>query len=185
MKVIKPLRLSVLNRPYRWQEKNHLGVSVLALADMGNPPHLRPESELWQLAENELKTSGGVVDLAIPKACAEFLATGYAYTQHQEDKTACAVRIQVEQREKTLVAFGERHWVNNTPSSPSLFNKCVWTGAVHSVGQNTPKIRMGSAPVQRHLKIRKFTACPISNHYIIASPLRARNQSLRAWVRWI
>lgn len=123
MKVIKPLRLSVLNRPYRWQEKNHLGVSVLALADMGNPPHLRPESELWQLAENELKTSGGVVDLAIPKACAEFLATGYAYTQHQEDKTACAVRIQVEQREKTLVAFGERHWVNNTPSSPLPFQQ--------------------------------------------------------------
>ncbi|KEY59008.1 DUF2169 domain-containing protein [Serratia sp. DD3] len=123
MKIIKPLRLSVLSRPYRWQEKNYLGVSVLALADMGSTPRLRPEPELWQLAEKELQTSGGVIDLAIPKACAEFLATGYAYTQHQQDKTACAVRIQVEQREKTLIAFGERHWVNNTPSSPLPFQQ--------------------------------------------------------------
>lgn len=123
MKVIKPLRLSVLHRPYRWQENNYLGVSVLALADMGSAPRLRPEPELWQLAESELKTSGGVIDLAIPKTCAEFLATGYAYTHHQEEKTACAVRIEVEQREKTLVAFGERHWVNNTPSSPLPFQQ--------------------------------------------------------------
>ncbi|MHA7848347.1 DUF2169 family type VI secretion system accessory protein [Serratia sp. D1N4] len=123
MKVIKPLRLSILNRPYRWQEKNYLGVSVLALADMGSTPRLRPEPELWQLAEKELQTSGGIVDLAIPKACAEFLATGYAYTHHQAEKTACAVKIQLEQREKTLVAFGERHWINNTPSSPLPFQQ--------------------------------------------------------------
>ena len=31
MKIIKPLRLSVLHRPFRWQGKNHLGVSVMAL----------------------------------------------------------------------------------------------------------------------------------------------------------
>ncbi|AHG20859.1 pentapeptide repeat [Chania multitudinisentens RB-25] len=123
MKVIKPLRLSILNRPYRWQEKNYLGVSVLALADMGSAPRLRPEPELWQLAEAELRTSGGIIDLAIPKACAEFLATGYAYTHHQAEKTACAVKIQLEQREKTLVAFGERHWVNNAPSSPLPFQQ--------------------------------------------------------------
>ncbi len=78
MKIIKPLRLSVLNRPFRWQGKNYLGVSVLALADMGPNPQLRPEMELWQLAADELQTSGGVVDMAIPKVRAEFLATGFA-----------------------------------------------------------------------------------------------------------
>ncbi len=35
MKIIKILRLSVLNRPFHWQGKNHLGVTVLALTDMG------------------------------------------------------------------------------------------------------------------------------------------------------
>lgn len=37
MKVVKPLRLSALHRPFSWQGQNHLGVSVLALADMGLP----------------------------------------------------------------------------------------------------------------------------------------------------
>ncbi|MCW0310953.1 hypothetical protein NB694_000753 [Pantoea ananatis] len=72
MKIIKPLRLSVLNRPFRWQGKNHLGVTVLALADMSDNPKLRPEMELWQLAASELQTSGGVLDLAIPKVVLSF-----------------------------------------------------------------------------------------------------------------
>ena len=67
MKIIKPLRLSVLNRPFRWQGKNYLGISVIALTDMGENPQLRPEMELWQLAANELKSSGGVIDMAMPK----------------------------------------------------------------------------------------------------------------------
>ncbi|MGR2600092.1 DUF2169 family type VI secretion system accessory protein, partial [Salmonella enterica] len=54
MKVVKPLRLSALHRPFSWQGQNHLGVSILALADMGASPRLRPEPELWQLAADEL-----------------------------------------------------------------------------------------------------------------------------------
>ncbi|WP_368925902.1 DUF2169 family type VI secretion system accessory protein [Serratia marcescens] len=121
MKVVKPLRLSALHRPFSWQGQNHLGVSILALADMGASPRLRPEPELWQLAADELTLSGGVLDLAIPKACAEFLATGNAYTHHQQDKTACAVKIQLDSLEKTLVVFGDRHWINDRPSSPLPF----------------------------------------------------------------
>lgn len=86
MKIVKPLRLSVLNRPFRWEGKNYLGVSVIALADMGPSPKLRPEVELWQLAASELQTSGGIIDMAIPKVRAEFLATGHAYTHHQQEK---------------------------------------------------------------------------------------------------
>lgn len=121
MKVVKPLRLSALHRPFSWQGQNHLGVSVLALADMGASPRLRPEPELWQLAAEELTLSGGVLDTAIPKACAEFLATGNAYTHHQQDKTACAVKIQLDSLEKTLVVFGDRHWINDRPSTPLPF----------------------------------------------------------------
>ncbi|MFD1200031.1 DUF2169 domain-containing protein [Brucella gallinifaecis] len=123
MKTVKPLRLSVLHRPYHWQGLDHLGVSILALADMGEASRLRPEHELWQLASEELALDGGVLDLAFPKACAEFLATGYAYTHHQADKTACAVKIQVDTLEKTLVAIGDRHWVNDRASAPLPFDE--------------------------------------------------------------
>lgn len=123
MKVIKPLRLSVLNRPFRLQGKNHLGVSVLALADMGKNPQLRPEMELWQLAGDELQASGGVLDMAMPKARAEFLATGYAYSHHQQDKTACAARIDVENLSKTLAIFGDRYWSGSKPTAPKTFEQ--------------------------------------------------------------
>ncbi|MDC9596167.1 DUF2169 family type VI secretion system accessory protein [Xenorhabdus anantnagensis] len=123
MKIIKPLRLSVLYRPYRWLQKNHLGISIMALADMGPTPCLRPEAELWQLAENELKNCNGIIDLAMPKSCAEFLATGYAYTHHQTDKTACAARIQIDQLDKTLAAFGDRYWIDDSPSKPQPFEQ--------------------------------------------------------------
>ncbi|MDC9592084.1 DUF2169 family type VI secretion system accessory protein [Xenorhabdus sp. IM139775] len=123
MKIIKPLRLSLLHRPYRWLQHNYLGVSIMALADMGATPRLRPEPELWQLADAELKTCNGIIDLAMPKSSAEFLATGYAYTHHQTDKTACCARIQVEELDKTLMVSGDRHWVNDRPSQPQKFEQ--------------------------------------------------------------
>jgi len=123
MKIIKPLRLSVLNRPFRLQGQNHLGVSVLALADMSANPQLRPEVELWQLAANELQTSGGVLDMAIPKARAEYLATGYAWTNHHQDKTACAVRIEVGELSKTLAVTGDRYWAGSRPTAAKPFEQ--------------------------------------------------------------
>ncbi|CDG17600.1 DUF2169 family type VI secretion system accessory protein [Xenorhabdus doucetiae] len=123
MQIIKPLRLSLLHRPYRWLQHNYLGVSIMALTDMSATPRLRPEPELWQLTEAELKTCNGIIDLAMPKSSAEFLATGYAYTHHQTDKTACCARIQVEQLDKTLMVSGDRHWVGDKPSEPQKFGQ--------------------------------------------------------------
>lgn len=136
MKIIKPLRLSVLNRPFRLQGQNHLGVSVMALADMSASPQLRPEVELWQLAASELQTSGGVLDMAIPKARAEFLATGYAYTQHHQDKTTCAVRIEVDNLVKTLAVTGDRYWAGSRPTAPQPFEqmRLDWSRAFGGAG---------------------------------------------------
>lgn len=180
MKVVKPLRLSTLHRPYRWQGENYLGVSVLALADMGASPRLRPEPELWQLASEELALSGGVLDLAFPKACAEFLATGYAYTHHQADKTACAVKIQLDTLEKTLVVFGDRHWINDRPSSPLPFDEMrldwsrafggpQWVENPHGLGANPETCPRGSRcplpniePLHNRLSSPRQTPLPVS-----------------------
>ncbi|SDD81365.1 DUF2169 family type VI secretion system accessory protein [Paraburkholderia lycopersici] len=111
MRVIKPLRLGVLSRPYRWQGEYRLGVSILALSSMGAHPQLRPEPELWELAGAELAASDRIVDLAYSKHYPEFLATGYAYTLSQKDATQCEVSVQVEALRKTLIVSGERHWL--------------------------------------------------------------------------
>ncbi|MDF7785486.1 DUF2169 domain-containing protein [Pantoea stewartii subsp. indologenes] len=148
MKIIKPLRLSVLNRPFRWQGKNHLGVTVLALADMSDNPKLRPEMELWQLAASELQTSGGVLDMAIPKVCAEFLATGNVYTHHQIDKTACAAKIEVDTLSKSLAVFGDRYWVGNNITAPQPFEqmRLDWSRAFGGEGHDENPYGIGIHP---------------------------------------
>ncbi|PHM45631.1 pentapeptide repeat-containing protein [Xenorhabdus mauleonii] len=148
MKTIKPLRLSVLNRPYRWQQNNYLGVSITALVDMGKNPRLRPEPEIWQLAESELKTCNGIIDLAMPKSYAEFLATGYAYTHHQTEKTTCAARIQIEELDKTLVAFGDRHWIDDAPSEPQVFEqmRLDWSRAFGGKNYEENPLGIGFTP---------------------------------------
>ncbi|ELY3459242.1 DUF2169 domain-containing protein [Cronobacter sakazakii] len=148
MKIVKPLRLSVLNRPFRWEGKNYLGVSVIALADMGPSPKLRPEVELWQLAASELQTSGGIIDMAIPKVRAEFLATGHAYTHHQQEKTACAVRIDVENLSKSLAVFGDRYWAGSRMTMPRPFDemRLDWSRAYGGEGYEENPHGVGFRP---------------------------------------
>ncbi|WP_413739778.1 DUF2169 domain-containing protein [Sodalis sp. RH14] len=152
MNIIKPLRLGVLHRPWRWLGQNQLGVSVLALADMGPAPRLRPEPELWQLAARELAGDGGLLDLAIPKACAEFLATGYAYTRHQRQNNACMVKIQVDALEKSLMVFGERFWVSGRPTEALPFARLRldWQNAFGGENDTRNPRGLGAHPVERN-----------------------------------
>lgn len=128
MKTIKPFRLSLLTRPYRWQRADTLGVAVMALATLDDAPRLMPEQELWKLAGEE---TSGILDLGVPKACAEFLVSGYAYTQHQADKTACGVRVRVGELDKSLLVFGDRYWLDGRATPPAPFERMHvdWTRA--------------------------------------------------------
>ncbi|KGD72598.1 hypothetical protein HA49_18070 [Tatumella morbirosei] len=115
MKIIKPLRMSCLQRPYRWQQQDYLGIAALTLLDMGAQPGLFSEQDLWKMLPQQLQSPDGVPDMAIPKACAEFLASGYAWTRHQPDKTRCCATIEVGSLRKQLVVSGDRVWRDNRP----------------------------------------------------------------------
>src|SRR3546814_14519246 len=91
MKIVKPLRLGVMSRPYTMQRRSKLGLSVLALASLSEPALLQPEADLWTLA-GEALGDDGVLDLGVPKPCAEFLVSGSAYTVHQPERPACVPR---------------------------------------------------------------------------------------------
>lgn len=100
MQIIKPSHLSLLSRPYRWQQQDYLGVAVIALLDMAPQPALRDEQTLWQRVSEVLHSPDGVLDMAIPKQCAEFLASGYGYAA--ADQPECEVGIQVAELRKQL-----------------------------------------------------------------------------------
>ncbi|OTA19579.1 pentapeptide repeat-containing protein [Xenorhabdus beddingii] len=182
MKIIKPLRLSMLYRPYRWLQKNHLGISAMALVDMGSTPRVRPEAELWQLAESELETCNGIVDLAMPKPCAEFLATGYAYTHHQADKTSCLARIQIEELEKTLVAFGDRYWVDDSPSKPQPFEqmRLDWSRAFGGQDYQDNPHGIGFTPedLENGLKIHRLPNIETLHNQLISQRHLASQQEV-------
>lgn len=117
MKIVKPLRLGLLSRPYMMRGRSALGISALALASLDARALLLPEAELWELA-GEALGEDGVLDLGVPKPCAEFLVTGNAYTAHQARRDACAVRVRVGDRQKSLMVFGDRFWVGQQASEP-------------------------------------------------------------------
>jgi len=121
MKTVKPFRLSALTRPYRWQGRDTLGVSVLGLVSLEAQPMLLPEQELWQLAAEEIGP-GNVLDLGVPKLVPEMLVSGHAYTAHQQEKTICAVKVRLAEREKALTVSGDRFWLDGRATAPQPFD---------------------------------------------------------------
>jgi uncharacterized protein YjbI with pentapeptide repeats len=119
MRIVKPSRLAVLTRPYRRDRVDMLGTAVLAMATLDAVPMLMPEQALWRLASED---AGGLLDLGVPKACAEYLVTGNAYTRHQADKTACAVAVRVADQEKSLLVFGDRYWLDGQATVAAPFD---------------------------------------------------------------
>ena len=106
MNIIKPNHLSLLSRPYRWQQQDYLGVAAIALLEMSATPALRDEQTLWQRVGDALQSPDGVLDMAIPKACAEFLVSGFAHAAPEH--TQVDVLIQIDQlRKQQRVANGE------------------------------------------------------------------------------
>lgn len=150
MKIIKPLRLSVSHRPWRWQGRDYLAVCLMALTDMGSRPQLRPEPELWQLLAEELPENSMMMDLTLPKPCAEFLASGYGWTRHQPDKNHCLVKIQLGCRQKSLAVFGDRHWLNGRASEAQPFDKMPlgWQQAFGGPHCADNPLGIGAKPVQ-------------------------------------
>ncbi|GAA4417254.1 hypothetical protein GCM10011450_11130 [Advenella faeciporci] len=131
MKIIKPIRLSVMPRPYAWRGQTRLGLGVYALLDYSQGSvRLDSEQNLWKLVQEELD-AGGVLDLAMPKPEPEFLVSGQAYTAFQEEKRQCAVKARVGELEKDLLVFGDRFWVNNEISRPQPFEsmRINWANA--------------------------------------------------------
>lgn len=184
VKIIKPLRLGVLQRPYRIEQQNYLGVTILALTDMSHKPQLRPEVELWQLAASELTTNNGVFDLAIPKAHAEFLATGFAFSQPQEN-TITHVRIEVDSLSKSLFVSGDRYWKGRYISPLNRLPKCALTGVRRWAAKTMPKIHGEKAFIPIRKKAFWFIHYPISNCRQKELPRKIIIPTLPDSVRWI
>jgi len=148
MRILKPLRLGLLTRPYQYRNRHHLGITVLALATMDPEPVLLAESELWKMT-GEVLDEDEAVDLGIPKPCAEFLVSGKAYSHDPDSPGRCAVLAQVGDREKQLLVTGKRAWVDNQRTTEPLPVQGVpvnWRHAYGGPGHQENPFGIGAAP---------------------------------------
>lgn len=119
MRVIKPLRLGLLTRPYSIRGQHRLGVSVMAWATLSEVAVLLPESELWSAAQAVLDEDEAL-DLGIPKPCGEFLVSGSAWSHDPARPGACAVSVRVGTLEKSLIVNGDRQWISGMAGKPVI-----------------------------------------------------------------
>lgn len=129
MKTIKPFRLSVLPRPYLWRNQQRLGVAIMALADLNGPtPQILPDLMLWKDVVPTLDADG-MIDMFVPKASPEYLVSGNAYTRHQQNKTSCMVRVEVDGLSKEIRVTGQRYWIDGKITKPQPFDSISITRA--------------------------------------------------------
>ncbi|MBK0097506.1 DUF2169 domain-containing protein [Erwinia sp. S63] len=174
MKIIKPQRISLITRPYRWQQQHQLGVTLMAMIDMGALPRLLTEQALWELAATELQSPDGVLDLGLPKQHPEFLASGYAFAP-VSSPVQCQVRIQVGDIAKTLQVSGERDWQDDVPGQPQPFQRIpldwphAFGGAAEAenpVGMSLPQVEAHEHPIthrHQHPHPASFNAVPFTS----------------------
>lgn len=144
MKTVKPTRLSVLTRPYRWQGEDSLGVAVMALAGLEPEPRLYTEQELWRVAAEE---GDGALDVGMPKLEAEVLVHGSAYTGPSGQDRACAVRMKVGGLDKSLLVFGDRYWLEGRATEPLPFSEMPLDWSRAYGGPDEPRNVLGRGMV--------------------------------------
>jgi len=106
MKVIKPLRLGILTKPFEKNLEHFLSISIIAYFPFDDPDRLLPEVALWKLAADVLG-SEGVVDECMPKVAPEVLVAGSAYPRNPP-QSRCKARIHLGPVDRSFAISGDR-----------------------------------------------------------------------------
>lgn len=151
MKIIKPLRLMVMPRPYRWRNGKYLSVALAALLkDENGVISILPEQALVHDILPELDADE-VLDFVMPKPNPEYLVSGCAYTNHQEEKKHCMVSVRVGDKRKDALVFGDRFWIDGKISQAQVFESMPMTWSNSFGGMEYPANPMGTGYGDIHL----------------------------------
>lgn len=129
MRIVKPLRLSVLHRTFENLGKPVLTVTGLLTFRLDAPKALQQEVVLWKAATKS--APNGVLDEFMPKTRGELLVFGSALTG-AEPKPMQLVRFAVTRGEgkeqrvlagRELLVFGDRAWGLSAATEPRPFTE--------------------------------------------------------------
>ena len=141
MKIVKPMTLGLMHRPYRWQGRDRLLVATLSFFALGGrPDSLLRDNLQWRKVMAALP-AGRPLDELMPKARGEVLLAGSAYAAHGLATTEMAVRLQVGAVDKRLRVLGDRQWMYGmlpwlriTEPSPFTRMPLTWARAYGGAG---------------------------------------------------
>lgn len=111
MKIVKPLTLGILHKPFRHQGRHHLAVAALGFFRLGaSSARFLPENLQWPKVVQALPP-GRPMDEVMPKARPEFLLAGHAHAPGGKPATEMQVRVCVAGVSKSLRVIGAREWM--------------------------------------------------------------------------
>ncbi len=116
MRIVKPLKLSLLFKPYEHMGRHWLAVGVLLMWDLRSGS-VRPENEFWKTVARAIGR-GALFDAAMPKVRGEYLAFGSFHAPGGTPAEAGYVRIVLGELDKRLNVYGDRYWGAMVPSRP-------------------------------------------------------------------
>ncbi|WP_437817709.1 DUF2169 domain-containing protein [Sorangium sp. So ce1078] len=154
MRVIKPLRLSVLQRVLTVRRSHHLSVGLLVFFPLDAPEVPLPEVSMWQRVMPALGKDG-LLDEGMPKPRGEVLVFGKAFSPGGEPRPAFAASLQVGPVDKPLVdksiaVVGKRRWHHGAPTEPEPITEMAlaWEHAFGGPDYPLNPKGMGLAPVE-------------------------------------
>ncbi len=109
MKIIKPLRMSLLQRTFEIGGAYHFVATPMVFVPIGERRALLSEIELWKSITPELGPTAAI-DAGMPKTDGEWLVSGRAYAPGGIARPVVQVTADVAGSVKKLAVFGHRHW---------------------------------------------------------------------------
>ena len=117
MKIVKPLTLGLLYKPYTYRRQHYFAITTLSFFRLGLQPQILTEHSQWSAVMQSLP-AGQVLDLGMRKPCAEVLVAGHAHAPNGQAVTQMQVGLQLGAGlsdgpwviDKTLQVIGDRRW---------------------------------------------------------------------------
>ena len=146
MRLVKPLRLSLLHRVFENAGQPMLTVTSFVTFRLDAPRAIQHEVSLWKAVGKTMPD--GVLDEFLPKPRGEVLVSGSAFVVG-EPSAATMVKIEVQRDgkklvEKELAVFGDRSWSTLGMTAPKPFTEMpiTWDRAFGGEGfADNPKGR--------------------------------------------
>lgn len=136
MRIIKPLTLGCLHRPFEVPPRHFLAVAAVGFFDLDAPEDLHADLDLWKLVPKLLGPQA-IFDLGMPKPRAEVLVAGEAQAPGGAAVDGLTVQLQLGAIDKKLAVIGDRQWIagaeavtaRHTPPRPFTAMPVHWTHA--------------------------------------------------------